>query len=172
MYLIYITQWYNHLFLITDSTFIREWTGINATIKKAEIGKRIWNDRNFTISNISKELLGATLFHSNCERTRVNASIVSNKNAEIFIALTDNFDNEDVMNALNKDGWKLRREMYLEGEDNFGCKEILNKIWSKKIDAGDRVPVLLDLNDGPWKLFMKSEYLVVAILIKEGRFWL
>ena len=120
---------------------------------------------------MSKELEGATLFQSNYKLPRVDATIQSNKNAEIFIALTDNFDNEDVMNALNKDGWKLRREMYLEGEDNFGCKEILNKIWSKKIDAGDRVPVLLDLNDGPWKLFMKSGYLVVAILIKEGTFW-
>ena len=167
-----MAQGYYYLFLITDSTFSPKLVGINATTKNATIGKRIWNDRNFTISNISNELVGATLFHSNCERTRVNASIVSNKNAEIFIALTDNFDNEDVMNALNKDGWKLRREMYLEGEDNFGCKEILNKVWSKKINAGDRVPILLDLNDGPWKLFMKSEYLVVAILIKEGRFWL
>ena len=146
--------------------------GINATTENATIGARIWNDRNFTIFSISKELLGATLFHSNYERTRVNASIVPNRNAEIFIALTDNFDNEDVMNVLNKNGWTLRREMYLEGEDNIGCKEILNKVWSKKIDAWERVPVLLELNDGPWKLFMKSGYLVVAILIKEGRFWL
>ena len=156
--------------MITDSAFIPELIGVNATIKIAKIGKRIWDDRNFTISNISNELLGATLFHTNCERTRVNASVVSNKDAEIFIALSDNFDNEDVMNALKKDNWTLRSEIYVEGKDNFGCKEILNKVWSKKTNAGDTVPVLLDLNAGPWKLFMKSGYLVVAILIKEGIF--
>lgn len=62
----------------------------------------------------------------------------------------------------------------------MGLVEKLNKVWSKKINAGDRVPILLELKGEPPNPFMimnrvgdlrESGDLVIAILIKEGRFW-
>ena len=74
--------------------------------------------------------------------------------------------------------------MYLKGEDNNGNIIELNKMWSKRIKAREIIPIvldpnpegwkmfgrdLLDLNPGGWKMFSRD--IVVAILIKEGRFW-
>ena len=70
--------------------------------------------------------------------------------------------------------------MYIQGTNEMGLVEKLNKVWSKKINAGDRVPILLELKGGPPNPFMimnrvgdlrESGDLVIAILIKEGRFW-
>ena len=128
---------------------------------------------------MSKELEGATLFQSNYKLPRVDATIVSNKNAEIFIALTER-DNKDLKNALNNADWTLRNGMYIQGTNyNTGDLEKLNKVWSKEINAGKTVEILLERKGGPRNPFMfmnlvgdlsESGGLVIAILIKEGRF--
>ena len=156
-------------FFITDATFNPKLDGINATTKNATIGEPIWNDKDFIISDISNELEGAILFQSSYNLPRVNASITSNRNAEIFIASIER-DCDDVMNALEGKGWTLRNEIYLVGTNRFGFAEKLDKVWTKNIKARESVPILLERNAGEWKLFMTSDDFIVAFLIKEGTF--
>ena len=119
------------------------------------------------------------MFQSNYKLPRVDATIVSNKNAEIFIALTER-DNKDLKNALSIADWTLRNQIHIEGTNyNTGDLEILNKVWSKEINAGKTVEILLERKGGPRNPFMfmnlvgdlsESRGLVIAILIKEGKF--
>ena len=117
------------------------------------------------------------MFQSNYNLPRVNASIESNRNANIFIALTER-DNKDLGIALNNEDWTLRNGMYIQGTNyNTGELEKLNKVWSKEINAGDTVAILLERKGEPRNPFMfmnlvgdlsESGGLVIAILIKEG----
>ena len=117
------------------------------------------------------------MFQSNYNLPRVNASIESNRNANIFIALTER-DNKDLGIALNNEDWILRNGMYIQGmNSNTGELEKLSKVWSKEINAGDTVAILLERKGEPRNQFMfmnlvgdlsESGGLVIAILIKEG----
>ena len=152
--------------------------GINGNFIIAIPEKEIWSNQSYKITNISKQLIGASLFRSKYNLPRVNASIGSNKDAEIFIALTER-DNKSLGNALENATWRLRNEMYIEGTNNGKQVETLDNVWSKQINKGKRVPILLERKNGPTNPFMfinlvnlrESEDLVIAILIKRGRFY-
>ena len=74
--------------------------------------------------------------------------------ANIFIALYEEGNREGgLMEALQADQWTLKNGWYLE----WSNKHKLNKVWSKKINSGERVSFTSTKNR-----------MTFAILIKEG----
>merc|ERR1711997_277567 len=107
--------------------------GIPTRQVEAKIGTNIWSDRNYRITSISDELLGASLFQPTHYVNRGTMSITSNRDAEIFIALYILEANREggLMESLPADGWTLRDGWHL----TFGNRG-LEKVWAKSIKAG------------------------------------
>ena len=140
---------------LTDAPFDATVTGIPTTQVEAKVGVPIWSDRKqYPITSISDELLGATLFQPTHYVKAGTMSIDSNKDAEIFIALliADNREG-GLMAALPADGWTLKSDWYIE----WSNQHKLSKVWSKNIKAGETISFTSTM-----------DRLTFAILIKEG----
>ena len=121
---------------------------------EAKIGSEIWKDKGYTISSISNELLGGTLFQSNHYVDKSTMLINSNKDAVIFVAVYEEKSRDGgLMEALQADGWTLKSGLYLE----WLGQHKLNKVWSKKIKAKETISFTSTKNG-----------MTFAILIKEG----
>ena len=121
---------------------------------EAKIGSEIWKDRGYTISSISNELLGATLFQSNHYVDKSTMLINSNKDAVIFVAVYEEKSRDGgLMEAFQADGWTLKSELYLE----WLGQHKLNKVWSRNIKEKETVSFTSTKNG-----------MTFAIMIKEG----
>ena len=138
-----------------DAPFGPTVIGITTTEVEAKLGAEIWKDRGYSISSISDELVGNILFQPPHYVNAGTMSINANRNAEAFIALYEEGDREGgLMEALQANGWTLKNDWYLE----WSNQHKLNKVWSKKINAGDSVSFTSTKNR-----------MTFAILVKEGR---
>ena len=119
-----------------DALFNPTVAGTPTTKVDVSLGSKIWMDRDYTISDMTDGLSGAILFQPNYYVNSRNISIDSNANAEIFVALYEEGDREGgLMQVLYIDGWTLKNGWYIE----WSKKHKLNKVWSKKIRAGETV---------------------------------
>ena len=135
---------------------------MDVPIENAIEGSKIWEDKEYTISNLPEALKGAILFPLSFEVKGAEISINSNKNAKVYIALSNSND-DSVSQALKDDGWKSEA-WFLEykGEEtspNVVKTEKLEKVFSKNINANDT-------------LTLKPDIVQFAIFMKEGKFWL
>ena len=125
-------------------------------------GSRIWEDKNYTISYLPQELKGAAIFRTNYMGTVTNIIIDSNKDAKVYIALSDS-NNDKVTQDLQKGGWTLRHNLYLEykGEETAEKRLVktkkLGKVFSKEIKVEDDFTLTLKIVE-------------FALLIVEGKF--
>ena len=145
-------------FSFIESPFDAAVGGTSTTKTEANIGSEIWNDRLYSISSISDELLGATLFQTNHYVDSRTMWIYSNRNAEIFIAVYEELGRDGgLMDALQADGWTLKNGWYMEW-NGWSGRHKLNKVWSKNVKAGETI------------FFTSTENsMTFAILIKEGK---
>ena len=141
----------------TDAYFDPTVKGTTTTKAEAKAGSKIWKDREYSISSISDELIGSILFQPSHYVNPGTMSISANRNAEAFIALFEEGKGREggLMKVLEADGWTLKNGWYLE----WSNQHKLNKIWSKKINAGETVSFTSTKNR-----------MTFSILIKEGRY--
>ena len=144
---------------------------------------KIWKDKAYAFSIIPPELVGLTLFQIAHEVAVPTIEIVSNKDATVYIALSNDIS-KTVGDALKAENWTLENVSLSHGHDNPACgkscplvlegkdpseknpKIIFESIYSKNINSENSVT----LNRA--KLIPNPGIVQFALLIRESKFWL
>lgn len=149
----------------TGTPFSLKVDDTDANIVSATGNPQIWKEKAHTISKLSQDLEEAFLFQLSYEVTGETISIKSDKIARVYIALT-NDPNDEVSSALVTDKWESENKLNLEYLDKTDPKvpkeKPFGKILSKKIVAGGTV--ILKRAD----VIPKPGTVHFTILIKEG----
>ena len=113
-------------------------SGITTESATASIGSTIWTDRpSYLIAQMPNELPGSTVFQPVHYVDIATITVSSTIDANIRVATRDDRDG-GLMDVLPADGWTLEDGWFVEwtGVQN---NEMLNKILSKQISAGESV---------------------------------
>ena len=131
-------------------------SGIPTTKTVAKLGAKIWTDRNYAISEMNNELLGATLFQPAHYLNKATMSVTANKKAAVYVALYEPRDG-GLMQVLQTDGWELTSHelAWINGPNTHK----LNKIWTKQVNAGSTI-----------SFTSTKDNMTFAILVKEGKY--
>ena len=142
----------------------------------------IWKDKAYAFSRIPPELAGLTLFQIAYEVAVPTIEIVSNKDATVYIALS-NDKSKTVGDALKAENWTFENEslshdhssvtcgkscpLFLEGKDpSEKNPKKFESVYSKNINSEN--PVTLNRA----KLIPNPSIVQFALLIRESKFWL
>ena len=134
-------------------------SGIPTAKTVAKLGAEIWTDRNYAISEMNNELLGATLFKPAHYRNKATMSVTANKKAAVYVALYEPPRDGGLMQVLQTDGWDLTSHELEWTNINNGSKHKLNKIWKKQVNAGSTI-----------SFTSTKDNMTFAILVKEGKY--
>ena len=131
-------------------------SGIPTTKTVAKLGAKIWTDRNYAISEMNTELLGATLFKPAHYLNKATMSVTANKKAAVYVALYEPRDG-GLMQVLQTDGWELTSHelAWINGPNTHK----LNKIWTKQVNPGSTI-----------SFTSTKDNMTFAILVKEGKY--
>ena len=123
-------------------------------------GSKIFNDETITLSSISKELGGSTLFQMSWNDLSATIMTLSCKeNCAIIVVLWEHENRQDdLMDTLQHEGWMLKKEqkISLMKKDKYGrqIQGTPKAVLSKAIQANLTVMMTKSKNSLPMSVFV------------------